>query len=263
MPEDSSNIDPLPHEYDDCDYPEGNTTLGLPPTSPSLAPLSPHSPYGDISASGITPTAISHFENCYQVSDSALRESYQDASLLLSLNHLIPAQRQSSFTSNRRNEIVPDLVHEDNLTSPEGSSLPSPTTNELQQNIGTYHSATHIVQSINSTQESPVQSDSTESIRKQTAPRTRRKNLQLNCGSCVKIFTRRCDLNKHAKTHKRAFKCTVAGCDNTLGFALPKDLRRHIDTIHRKSTFTCDFPNCGQTFSRSDNCQRHVEEKHS
>lgn len=94
--------------------------------------------------------------------------------------------------------------------------------------------------------------------------RSRRKqNQQFKCISCSKVYPRRCDLNKHLKSHERAFRCNITGCSHTQGFALPKDLRRHIDTIHRKSTFTCYFPDCGEQFSRSDNCQRHFDEQHS
>lgn len=94
--------------------------------------------------------------------------------------------------------------------------------------------------------------------------RNRRKHdKQLNCSSCLKVFSRRCDLNKHARTHLKGFKCDIAGCTHTQGFALYKDLRRHKETIHFKSTFTCYFPSCGQQFSRADNCQRHFEEQHS
>ena len=114
------------------------------------------------------------------------------------------------------------------------------------------------------------------------AKRRRRKNQQISCISCSKAFTRPCDLRyvvhmhelidrgitespcrKHARTHERTSKCNIAGCSNTQGFALHKDLRRHFHTVHLKSTFTCHFPSCEETFSRSDNCLRHFEEQHS
>ncbi|KAH8767878.1 hypothetical protein BGZ57DRAFT_930047 [Hyaloscypha finlandica] len=89
-----------------------------------------------------------------------------------------------------------------------------------------------------------------------------RKVQQLNCPSCAKIFSRPCDLKKHSRTHERTFMCSINGCTNTQGFGLHKDLRRHIDTVHLRATFTCHFASCGETFSRSDNCLRHFEEQH-
>lgn len=89
-----------------------------------------------------------------------------------------------------------------------------------------------------------------------------RKKQQLNCPSCAKVFSRPCDLKKHGRTHERTFMCSINGCTNTQGFGLRKDLRRHIDTVHLRATFTCHFTSCGETFSRSDNCLRHFEEQH-
>ncbi|KIM99209.1 hypothetical protein OIDMADRAFT_56369 [Oidiodendron maius Zn] len=93
--------------------------------------------------------------------------------------------------------------------------------------------------------------------------RCRRREQHITCPSCSKAFSRPCDLKKHARTHSRAFRCDIAGCTNMQGFALHKDLRRHIDTLHLKSTFTCHFPSCGNIFSRSDNCLRHFNEQHT
>ncbi|KAE9365904.1 hypothetical protein N431DRAFT_351655, partial [Stipitochalara longipes BDJ] len=95
------------------------------------------------------------------------------------------------------------------------------------------------------------------------ARKRRRKEQQLNCPSCAKVFSRPCDFKKHSRTHQRTFNCTITGCTNTRGFALHKDLRRHIETVHLRSTFTCHFPSCGEVFSRSDNCLRHFDEQHS
>lgn len=104
---------------------------------------------------------------------------------------------------------------------------------------------------------------STQHQQEQLFSRNRRKhNRNLKCPACPKVLPRKCDFNKHVKTHDRAFKCEIAGCLHKLGFALKKDLRRHINTVHRKSTFTCHVPGCGKVFSRSDNCDRHFEERH-
>ncbi|KFY80228.1 hypothetical protein V498_08849, partial [Pseudogymnoascus sp. VKM F-4517 (FW-2822)] len=266
----------LPFGYDYCNYSEGNTILGLPSASPSLAPPpSSHLHYADISTSTAAPVAAPHRNTWYPQSDHLfpapeqsppslshsppdqgpsthdpslspqdggrsllvhnsrrpLRDDYEDSLLLLSIDNSISAQRQRSFASEDKST----------LTSPEESSLSSPSGPALQQSIHTRHPVS-TKQPADPTPESSIQGNPIEATRRRPAPRIRRKILQFTCGSCEKLFARRCDLNKHAKNHERAFKCTTAGCSHTRGFALQKDLQRHIDTIHRKSTFTCDYP---------------------
>ncbi|KAL2068815.1 hypothetical protein VTL71DRAFT_15153 [Oculimacula yallundae] len=117
-----------------------------------------------------------------------------------------------------------------------------------------------------STSTSPASSSGTTStteIPKQKPARGRRKhNKDLKCPTCSKPFIRKCDLNKHSKNHERTFWCDITPCTYTKGFVSEKDRRRHVDTVHRKSTFTCHVPGCEATFSRSDSCQRHFEERH-
>ncbi|KAG9232655.1 hypothetical protein BJ875DRAFT_442964 [Amylocarpus encephaloides] len=75
-----------------------------------------------------------------------------------------------------------------------------------------------------------------------------RKLIQCTQAPCDKAFRRRCDLNKHLRTHDREFKCDIQGCTHNRGFALRKDLQRHIGTVHNKETLVCEY--CGETFSR-------------
>ncbi|KFX96462.1 hypothetical protein V490_03346 [Pseudogymnoascus sp. VKM F-3557] len=178
----------------------------------------------------------------------------------------LSTQGQDSVTDNGRKTISSDLAQ-----------LNSSTSDRMV-----------LSQPVCLAQESPASEESHENTCASTAPRRRRKHLQFKCCACPETFTRRrdlnkhlmthdypfkcsscpkgfsrlCDLNKHRKTHERPFKCTIAGCGGMPGFALPKDLRRHIDNVHCKSTFTCYYQNCAKTFSRSDNCQRHIEEQH-
>lgn len=73
----------------------------------------------------------------------------------------------------------------------------------------------------------------------------------------------------HIKTHTRPFKCTMNAC--TRGFATPKDLMRHKQTVHKASGcvmeychyLTCDYSANGRKGPmRQDNLQRHIGAKH-
>lgn len=218
----------LPFEYDYCSYSEGNTILGLPSASPSLAPPpSSHLHYADISTSTAAPIAASHRNTWYPQSDHLfpaltrsppslshsppdqgpsthdlslspqdggrsilarssshpLRDNYEDALLLLSIDNSISAQRQRSFASEDKSTS----------TSPEESSPSTLSDPALQQSIHTRHPVS-IEQLVNPTPDSSIRESSIEATRRRPVPQTRRKTLQFTCGSCEKLFTRRCDL---------------------------------------------------------------------
>ncbi|KAK0646015.1 hypothetical protein B0T16DRAFT_151139 [Cercophora newfieldiana] len=85
------------------------------------------------------------------------------------------------------------------------------------------------------------------------------------CPHCRKEFPRLCDLNKHAKSHSRPFKCEVVGCKYyEHGWPTAKELERHVNDKHSAAprTFACAFPPCTYESKRESNCKQHMEKKH-
>ncbi|KAK3357419.1 hypothetical protein B0T25DRAFT_157517 [Lasiosphaeria hispida] len=85
------------------------------------------------------------------------------------------------------------------------------------------------------------------------------------CDYCRKSFPRLCDLNKHAKSHSRPFKCLFATCKyHEQGWPTAKELERHVNDKHSPSprTFHCLFPSCSYESKRESNCKQHMEKKH-
>ena len=81
--------------------------------------------------------------------------------------------------------------------------------------------------------------------------------------TCDKVFTRKCDLAKHEKTHSRPFKCHFKGCKYAeIGLPTEKERERHINDKHDPNPhyFTCDF--CEFKTKRESNCKQHMEKKH-
>ena len=88
------------------------------------------------------------------------------------------------------------------------------------------------------------------------------------CPECrnPKVFRRRCDLNKHLKTHSKHLSCEYAqhGCPKK--FSTQKDMKRHADSVHRgKKDFRCEL--CIQQgadgmFSGKDNLRDHQKRVH-
>ncbi|KAK0711195.1 hypothetical protein B0H67DRAFT_646588 [Lasiosphaeris hirsuta] len=85
------------------------------------------------------------------------------------------------------------------------------------------------------------------------------------CHYCRKSFPRLCDLNKHAKSHSRPFKCSFTTCKyHEQGWPTAKELERHVNDKHSSSprTFHCLFPSCSYESKRESNCKQHMEKKH-
>lgn len=85
------------------------------------------------------------------------------------------------------------------------------------------------------------------------------------CQHCEKQFGRLCDLNKHAKSHSRPFKCAFQTCKYySLGWPTAKELDRHINDKHSPvpQTYPCLFQNCSYTSKRESNCKQHMEKAH-
>jgi len=89
--------------------------------------------------------------------------------------------------------------------------------------------------------------------------------IEMKCSdkTCGKIFTRKCDLAKHEKTHSRPFKCPDENCKyHELGLPTEKERERHYNDKHSDSPlfFKCDF--CEFRTKRESNCKQHMEKKH-
>ena len=88
------------------------------------------------------------------------------------------------------------------------------------------------------------------------------------CPECrsPKVFHRRCDLNKHLKTHSKHLSCEYATQGCLKKFSTQKDMKRHADSVHRgKKDYRCEI--CIQQgadgmFSRKDNLRDHQKRVH-
>ena len=81
--------------------------------------------------------------------------------------------------------------------------------------------------------------------------------------TCDKVFTRKCDLAKHEKTHSRPFKCHVKGCKYAeIGLPTEKERERHINDKHDPNPhyYQCEY--CEFKTKRESNCKQHMEKKH-
>lgn len=86
-----------------------------------------------------------------------------------------------------------------------------------------------------------------------------------SCTDCKKQFSRLCDLNKHAKSHSRPFKCTFQTCKYwSLGWPTAKELERHVNDKHSTAprTYPCQYPQCTYESKRQSNCKQHMEKAH-
>ncbi|KAB5570629.1 hypothetical protein GE09DRAFT_714478 [Coniochaeta sp. 2T2.1] len=86
-----------------------------------------------------------------------------------------------------------------------------------------------------------------------------------SCPHCEKQFGRMCDLNKHAKSHSRPFKCQFNHCKyNSKGWPTAKELERHVNDKHSATpqTYPCLFQHCSYSSKRESNCKQHMEKTH-
>jgi hypothetical protein len=90
--------------------------------------------------------------------------------------------------------------------------------------------------------------------------------VELKCSdkTCGKIFSRKCDLAKHEKTHSRPFKCHDKQCKyHELGLPTEKERDRHYNDKHASDPvfYNCQF--CEFKTKRESNCKQHMEKKHN
>ena len=91
------------------------------------------------------------------------------------------------------------------------------------------------------------------------------KIIELKCcdRTCDKVFTRKCDLAKHEKTHSRPFKCPDKACKyHEQGLPTEKERDRHVNDKHDPNPryYYCTY--CNFKTKRDSNCKQHMEKKH-
>jgi len=98
------------------------------------------------------------------------------------------------------------------------------------------------------------------------APSSSNEHICHEEGCGPKLFPRKCDLNKHLKTHAKDFQCEYSRQTCTARFSTRKDLRRHHRTVHlREKRHICKI--CQEqgsigAFSRADNLKDHERRIH-
>lgn len=89
--------------------------------------------------------------------------------------------------------------------------------------------------------------------------------LSMTCSdpTCDKVFTRKCDLAKHEKTHSRPFKCTEPTCKyHEMGLPTEKERDRHVNDKHSANPHFYHCSYCPFKTKRDSNCKQHMEKKH-
>ncbi|KIL96604.1 hypothetical protein FAVG1_01348 [Fusarium avenaceum] len=95
---------------------------------------------------------------------------------------------------------------------------------------------------------------------------------QDDCKEEIRVFSRKCEWNKHMDKHERPYRCPAEGCENLPGFTYSGGLLRHEREVHGKhggpkNTVNCPHPNCkrhtGKGFSRQENLNEHLRRVHT
>ncbi|CCF47390.1 hypothetical protein CH063_04142 [Colletotrichum higginsianum] len=83
----------------------------------------------------------------------------------------------------------------------------------------------------------------------------------LDCPACGRFQGDVRRLREHMRCHIKPHICDVGGCGRR--FSTSRDLKRHQESAHRKSTLECHI--CFRKFGgkRADNLQRHLQTKHA
>ncbi|KIH92996.1 hypothetical protein SPBR_02214 [Sporothrix brasiliensis 5110] len=116
------------------------------------------------------------------------------------------------------------------------------------------------------TTHAPIKMDtSTNMTASRSSPATAGTGTVSVCPACKRTFKRRCDLNRHRRTHTRPFKCQMPNCEySRRGFPTSQELQRHMDDRHsdKPPTFHCSFEGCNYSSKRESNCKQHMEKTH-
>ncbi|RGP75836.1 fungal specific transcription factor [Fusarium longipes] len=95
---------------------------------------------------------------------------------------------------------------------------------------------------------------------------------QEDCQEEIRVFSRKCEWNKHMDKHERPYRCPAEGCENLPGFTYSGGLLRHEREVHGKhggpkNTVNCPHLNCkrhtGKGFSRMENLNEHLRRVHT
>lgn len=67
----------------------------------------------------------------------------------------------------------------------------------------------------------------------------------------------------HMDQHNRPYKCGFADCPfTTKGFGSEGELRRHVNSVHKRLNVPCPVPGCSYSCARKDNLQGHIKRRH-
>lgn len=79
---------------------------------------------------------------------------------------------------------------------------------------------------------------------------------------CTKISKDKHALNHHLRYHRKPFVCDHRDHSQPRAFSLEKDLIRHQQvhlTENSRERYHCEYPGCGESFTRADNRSRHMK----
>ena len=101
--------------------------------------------------------------------------------------------------------------------------------------------------------------DNTENTRERK--RGPRRNLNLKCDDCEKVFSEKGNFNRHALTHSGIKKFQCQDCE--MRFSRNDKFKLHVNLVHTASgseSYVCD--KCNKTFTRKDHLSRHNTRVH-
>jgi uncharacterized C2H2 Zn-finger protein len=116
----------------------------------------------------------------------------------------------------------------------------------------------NIKQEIGDNNEDCVTDDAENVMKRKRGPR---RNLNLKCEDCEKVFSEKGNFNRHALTHSGIKKFQCQDCE--MRFSRNDKLKLHVTLVHSNSgaeSHICD--QCNKTFTRKDHLSRHNTRVH-